>query len=239
MEAGKEWCFSVIQVIQVCECPNGWNRKNSENICTFGEIKILFNHFWSLKNFYFNVKFKIVKFKYEALHESYFLVIAWNTMVIFSDVKLELSPLYFLLTSNGSMQVKQTYFFGGGRGGGGWEGKEKTMCLEKLSQYSLMRTTFQQVSSNSWSQLYFPSVTYGVGAVILEMSLGSFYLKLTSYSSSPYFYLWSWVLEALKTIMEYLGISVSDETFVVIPSYILGTANWHEEAVNLCFEEAP
>lgn len=130
MEAGKEWCFSVIQVIQVCECPNGWNRKNSENICTFGEIKILFNHFWSLKNFYFNVKFKIVKFKYEALHESYFLVIAWNTMVIFNDVKLELSPLYFLLTSNGSMQVKQTYFFGGG-GGGRLRGERKDNVFGK------------------------------------------------------------------------------------------------------------
>jgi len=47
-------------------------RKNSKNICAFdifilraggGEIKILFNNFRSLKNFDFNVKFKIAQFK--------------------------------------------------------------------------------------------------------------------------------------------------------------------------------
>lgn len=116
--------------------------------------------------------------------------------------------------------------------------------MGKPRQFSLMKKLLEgNLSAGVLQQLVTAVFSLcclsGVGAIILEMSLGSFYPKPTIYYSSPYFYLWSRVLKAFKNIMEYLGIPVSGETFVVIPSYIRGTENWQEEAVNLCFQEVP
>lgn len=69
------------------ESMSKWLKQKERTVRTFvllililraggGEIKTLFNHLRSLKNFDFSVNLKIAKLKEETLHELHFLVMS-------------------------------------------------------------------------------------------------------------------------------------------------------------------